>query len=683
MHGFGWIGNCLTRFKRDKRGGMMVIAGLSLPVVLGGMGLAVDLGRGLDERVMIQRVADVAALGAAVAYQANPDVNILTPVSQDIANGNQLFGAGVSAELVNDFPNPDDLSVKVTITRQLSFTLAQIVGAPATYSVSSEAFAIVSSEAPYAPPCFLALSSGNNALTTGGGGTIVAPDCSVAAVGGINNGGSLIQASNIISGAGGISNNYGDLLADSVRFATDFSNPPWNNDVPAVDDRVNQATSLFDPWSANAELDAARAQIGSFTTVPPLSDPVTPSGADWNFNWSPDAAVSAYRVGSSGIYNVPAGNYTIGRLSIAGGITVNFASGSTITVAGGFANGGNRATFGDVDLRVNGGFNSGSNGVTIGNGVLHIGAGAVNFAGANIKGNGDVVVNSPITIGGGSSLRFGNGAHLFRRFSISGGGFVVAGDGAFQANDGIDIGGNSELSVGNGSFLIGPHTNGTAINLQGSGRMFMGDGPFSANGNIVTQGGSRIRFPVTTNHYINGNMTIAGSALFGAGRYTIGGNFTNGTGGTTWPYTSPHTSIVWGETLEGQDVTGFDMAGVDVTFILGGTLNLAGGAKTKLIAPIRSLAGGQIRDMLLHSLTSNNTNWAAGAASVFVGTIHLPNSNLTMSGGSTNLSAGQCFTLIANTIAATGGAAAGSACSSIVDAYGGGSGGGGTVRLVR
>jgi hypothetical protein len=193
----------------------------------------------------------------------------------------------------------------------------------------------------------------------------------------------------------------------------------------------------------------------------------------------------------------------------------------------------------------------------------------------------------------------------------------------------------------------------------------MGDGEFSCSGGIATQGGSRLVFGATANHYLNGTMRIAGSVLFGQGRYTINGNFTNGTGGTTWPYTSTVTGQTYGNTLQGVSVSGFDMAGVNVTFILNGTVNLAGGAKTKLIAATSSASGGQIADILVDSQTSTATSWAAGANSIFVGMVHLPNSDVTMSGGTTTLSAGQCFMLTAKTISVTGGAATGSVCTSI------------------
>lgn len=684
----GWFGKVyplarqISGLARDRRGGLGTLAAITLPVTVGALGLAVDLGRGLEQRMLAQRTADVAALAAAMAFQTRDDVSLLQPVARDLAVSNGLAHARVSAALLENFPANGDRSIRVNISMDLPFTLARAVGAAASYTISSEAFALASGRPAHAAPCFLALNPNANALRVEGGATISAPTCSVAAAGEVNNQGTLISAADIISGARNITNNWGTLQANSLRFATSFSNPPWNGNVPAANRRVNQATTLIDPWAGSSELENARQQIGAFTAIPAIPNPTTPSGTHWDFNWSPAAHLAPFRSGA--VYNVPAGNYTVGRMSVAGGITVNFAPGSNITINNGFSNGGSAVNFSHANLRINGGFNSGSSGVTFGNGLLHIGSGTVSFAGTNRKGDGDVIINANVTIGGGTNFQMGHGHHRFGSLTVSGGGFVTMGNGDFQASTGVIVGGDSEISVGDGSFLFGPRSsNGNrAIDLQGGARLFMGDGPFSTNGHIVTAGGSRIRFPVTTNHFINGDMIIAGSALFGAGRYTIAGNFTNGTGGTTWPFTSPRTGITWGQTLNGVNVGGLDMAGVDVTFVLGGTVNLAGGARTRLIAPTRSVAGGQIRDMLIHSLTSANTNWAAGAHSVFVGTIYLPNSQVTMSGGTTTLSSGQCFTLIANRIAATGGAAAGSACGTMEEAYGNAGGGNGQIRLV-
>ena len=672
------------RLRANIRGGIGVIAALSLPAVIGAAGLAADLNRGLAQREIDQRAADMAALGAATAYKASASAAILQPTAQDIVAVNGLSGAAVSATLVANYPATGSQAVKVTVSQTLPYTLSRVLGFSRSYTVTAESYASLASAPAYAAPCFLALYNGSQALTTSGGATIGGTGCAVAAVGSIANGGTSITASDIISGSGAISNDYGTLSAKSLRYAGAFTNPSWNTNVPPANARVNQATTLVDPWASSRELSQARAQIGVYVAVPTLSNPTTAgkTATNWSFDYSPVAPVKAYQT-SQGNYTVPAGTYAIGKLSVAGGVSVTFQSGSTITVDSGLANAGKALTFGDVNLSVNGGFDTGSSGITIGKGTLSIGSGTATFNGTNIKGDGAVAINAVLTMGGGQKLTMGAGQHYFGGFVLSGGGSVTMGPGAFVAQKGVQIAGGSELSIGAGDVAIGPDGNSNAISVSGGANLFMGDGAFGANGNIVTSGGSRIIFGRTLNHQINGALTIDGGALFGAGRYTIKNGLTNtvGSNGGLWPFTSSFSGKTYGQSIGGQSTGGFDMVGADVTFILGGVLNLGGGAKTKLIAPFASVSGGQIADMLLHTMSGSTTAWAAGAGNNFSGTVYLPNSTVTLSGGNSTLSAGQCFVLIAYKITATGGAALGTACATMISAYG--SGGAATVRLIK
>ncbi|WEK46773.1 MAG: hypothetical protein P0Y56_00340 [Candidatus Andeanibacterium colombiense] len=657
----------LKRLLADPRASVATIAALSLPVTLGGLGLGVDLNHGYEQRLINQRAADMAALGAAMAYKASSATAVLQPTAVDITTANGLTGATVTATVVDNYPSAGSKAVKVVVKKTVPFTLARVVGLGASYTVTSEAYASLNTAAAYSAPCFLALASGSGAITLTGGATITAAGCSIAAVGSISQGATSITAADVISGTGGVSLDYGSIsVSNSLRFSTTFTYPSWNGAIPDASKRVNQSTTLTDPWATDSELLAARAQLGTYTAVPALSNPTTPTGADWTMGWSPTANVTAYRTGPyTGEYVVPAGTYNIKRLTIDGGIKVTFANNSVITVSNGVAiGGGSTIDFGNSTLYVNGGFDTGSSGIKIGNGPLWIGSGTVNFQGTNTKGTGDVIINSKLTLGGGQRLTMGAGNHSFAGLALSGGGSVALGTGNFTNTAGITIDGDSELAVSAGNVLLGPNpSGGLSANLAGSARFFMEDGTFSANGGITTQGGSRLVFGKTANHYINGSLNIAGSVLFGAGRYTINGNFVNGTGGTTWPYTSSLTGKTYGNTLEGVSVSGYDQAGVNVSFILAGTLNLAGGAKTKLIASTTSSTGSYIADMLVDSLTSSATTWGAGASNIFVGTVHLPNSTVSMSGGNATLSAGQCFTLIAAKISVTGGAQAGTACA--------------------
>ena len=657
---------------RDRRAGVSILAALSVLGLTGMGGLAVDLNRGYEMRIVNQQVADMAALAAGVAYTGSQSADVLQPTAQDLAVAQGLRDATVAATLVSDVPTSGAKAVRVTVTTPLRISLARVLGAAASYPVAAVATASLPTQG--TPACIIGLATSGNAIETQGGASINAPDCAVAGVGSVSNKGQAITAKALVSGSGSVINDYGTIVADQVRYAVDFTNPSWNTNVPAADKRVRQATSVTDPLANDATLGDARNLLGTYRTPRAPTNPVTPGGgAAWSFSSTPSAATADFREGQTSNFSVPAGRYTIDTLDIAGGIRVTFAPGSVVTVARGVTiGGGSTVTFGDGTYRINGGFSSGSSGVTFGNGELHIGQGNVSFAGTNRIGDGNVTIAAPLSLGGGATLAIGAGNHLFGGISVGGGSWLTLGNGALDVTGAITVGGDSSIIAGAGDVTLA-NPGGRAIDLSGSGCLFMGDGLFSANGDIVTAGGSRLVFGRTANHLVNGNLQIAGSVLFGAGRYTVKGGFTNGTGGTTWPYSSSITGQRWGDTLEGVSVSGYDMAGVGVTFILGGTVNLGGGAKTKLLAPASSTTGGGVADILIDSLTSVDTTWGAGSDNLFVGTVHLPNSAVTMSGGNSTQSGGRCFMLIALRVVVSGGAAAGSVCPGVNGSGGGGS----------
>ncbi len=647
------------------------MTGFSIIALMGFGALAVDVNRAHDQRVKNQMIADSAALSAAIAYvQGGRNTAILQPTAQDVVIANGLASSTATATVAADFPASGNTAVKVVVSTNVPFTLASILSSGTGFTVNATAYASLpgNTSSTY-NPCFLALSTGSTALSTSGGATISMAGCDAMAIGGIYNGGTGMTVNNLVSGSGSVGNNYGYISANLVNYSTSWSNPAWNTAIPAANKIVQQNTTLADGLASNTDLASARALLGSYTAPNTMSNPTTTGNTNWTFNYSPNAAVSGFQT-SSGNFTVPAGTYNIKTLTVAGGVSVTFAAGSNITVSAGVVNGGAALNFGNSNLSVNGGFNSGSSGVTIGNGNVSIGSGTISFAGTNTIGNGTVTMNDAVSLSGGSSLTIGAGNHSFKSLAISGGSFIKLGAGDLDVAGGISVGGSSTLAAGAGAYRLGPSTTSpnNCMTLAGSAVVIIGDGTFSCNAGISTAGGSRLVFGATTNHFINGNMTIAGSALFGAGRYTVNGNFTNGTGGTLWPYTSPVTGATYGSTLAGVSVSGYDMAGVNVSFILAGTLNLAGGAKSKLIAASTTATGGAIGDILLHSLTTTATSWGAGAQSMFAGMVHLPNSNVTMSGGTTTLASGQCFMLTANTITLSGGASTGSACSSITSA---------------
>lgn len=515
----------------DPQGAVAAIGALSLAAMLGMATVLVDLSRGYSQMISNQRTADAAALSAALAYTAaGSSATVVLPAAQDIVVANGMTNAVVTAAVVADVPSTGAKAVKVTVTTPVPFAVATALGYRGGYDVGATSYASLGGTSPIAPVCILALAPSGTGIQTSGGATIDAPDCSVAAVADITNKGTRIAAKNIVAGTGSVLNDWGTLTTSLLRFAGSFTNPSWNTNVPSSDKQVNAATSLADPLDGNTDLAAARAAIGSSTAPVAIGNPSTPAAPDWVIGWTPSINVAAYRQGNSANYVIPKGNYIIGRLSIDGGLNVQFQSGSTITVANGVSiGGGSTVKFGDVSLSVNGGFDSGSSGVTMGNGNLAIGSGTINFAGTNSFGNGPVTVNGALSLGGGATLALGSGSHAFGAVSVGGGSWLKMGTGDLDVRGGLSIDGSSTVAAGPGAVRIGADSSGRAITLSGSAVLLMGDGIFSAGGDINTAGGSRIVFGRTANHLIKGNFTIAGSALFGAvRRWTLYGNGQHG-----------------------------------------------------------------------------------------------------------------------------------------------------------
>lgn len=670
----------IWHFVADRSATVAVIGALSMSCLIGIAAFAVDINRGLQQRVVNQRVADVAALAAAVAYNAHQTTDILAPTARDLARVNGLSDATIDAKLLTDVPTQGEKAVQVTVTTYVPLMLARGMGLSGSYPVASSATARLKAPDTLVA-CILGLADSGDAVSTSGGATIDAADCTVAGVGNVANGGNRIAGKNIVSGAGSIVNQHGTIAADAIRYAVDFVNPSWNNNVPTADKRTKATTAVTDPLKDNPEITAARALLGSYDAPANIPNPKTPPGEDWVFDNSPAPNVAGFRR-PTGEYVVPPGNYAIGAMKVEGGNNVTFSDRSTITIARGVTiRGGSPVNFGNNDIKINGGFDGG-NSVTFGNGPLAIGAGRFALSGTNRIGDGTVSIAADLALSGGTTLTIGKGTHSFRSITIGGGSWLWAGAGNADVVAGIDIGGDSTLAFGDGNYRFGRASNGRSIALSGSGVMIMGDGAFSAAGSIASEGGSRLVFGRTTNHLINGELVAKGAVLFGAGRYTIAGDLTNGTGGTKWPYDSKVTGQTYGAQLEGVATNDVDMAGVNVTFVVSGTLNLGGGARTKLLASPNGTTVGTIASLLIDSATSTATSWGGGSDSIFSGAVHLPNSDVTMSGGNSTQSAGQCFMLIANRITASGGSTSGSTCAGLPGGGGSGSGGSSKVELI-
>ena len=528
------------RILAAERGTIMVMAAFALTAVMGMTGLAVEVGNGYSTKVRNQRVADMAALGAAQAYQTSQSTTVAAQVAKDIVAASGLPTTSPNLVIAAPVQVNGTSAVQVTITSAVPIRLAQVVQGSSSYNVTSTAAASLASTS--VPGCITALSGAvTNGVSLTGGTHITASGCAVVTNSGVSaTAGTSISAKQVVAGK---------VVNDE---AAQWGTPGITTTPTANNIKQNKSGAASDTVGADTRVVAGFAKVGTYTV------PTAPgSGAQaWDFSWSPTGKVASWWDSSTGTYTVPAGSYNVTSITMGGNIKVVVSDGATIRVSGNVSVSGKSITMGAVTLDIGG-----------------------------------------------------------------------------QVN----VSGGSTMTVASGNVAIGNNGSGNAINVSGGGTLSFGNGTFSANGDITSGGGSSISFGATQSHYINGNLSLSGSATFGAGAYYIDGNFTNNTGGT--------------------------MTGSDVTFFMSGALTLSGGTAMNLAAPT-SDAGGGVTDLLFATKSTAQTNLGGGASAVFAGMVYAPNSNMVMDGGAGATGNGRCFAVVVNTFTMNGGTAAGVACTS-------------------
>jgi hypothetical protein len=470
---------------RDRKAAVSVLGALALPSVIGASALAVELGAGYNARVENQRVADLAALSAALAYvdqQRNP-----TTVRDDVIQGTAAAiaaNAGIPSTQVNATKTGN--RINVVITSSVRLRLAGLIFPRATYNINSLGIATITYQAPVAGSpgrsttspvgCIMAMKSGGTGVSLTGGTTVNASGCPVIANGGVSlTSGTTLNVESVTAG--------GAVYDQAAQW-----NSPGIRKTGTI--TQNAGTPAVDPLADNSVLNAAFGKLGSFT-APTL--PAIPTGTDLTGIWSSGLTFNGKTATwANNTHTFPPGTYNIRNLTNQGGMTIVFQGpGTVVTVSG-----------------------------------------TVSF-GAQVKvEDGDVTFGQSLSIPGGSTLSLGKGGHNFGgNLTLGGGSTVTIGAGNVNIVGGIDQSGGGNLTFGAGDYAIGKLSSGNAINQGGGARMTFGNGAFSANGNIVTAGGTYLTFGQTAYHYVNGNMNLSGNAVLGSGFYIVNGNFTNGTGG--------------------------------------------------------------------------------------------------------------------------------------------------------
>jgi Flp pilus assembly protein TadG len=609
------IATILRRLRNDVRGGVALIGALALTSIVGMGAFAVEVSQGYAARASNQRIADMAALAGALAYNVNSSTSEMTATAKAVVAAQGLAASAATVSLVTDAATSKQL-VQVTVTTSVPLSLARVLTSALSYDVQAVGSATTSTTTTTTPPCISTLHS---ATTTGvvlsGGVSISAPNCAINSNGRVEvpwgtyiTAKQVVAASSVINPGSGITTTptANNIQANKAGAASDWMQD--NSSLKAMLCAVNKLTGTSDADYAD----------GNTVCTTPLATVVaqtSTSTQDWNTGYVALSGIphiyqtSAY----SCQYNIPAGNYDLRDVTINGGCSMTFATGSTVKIRN-LNMSGSGMTMGDGDFTVTGtfGFNSGSL-ITIGNGNHYFGS--LNVTGGRTLriGSGDLTVNGSITEAGGSYI------------------YIATGVGQT-----VTIGGSSgtAINIGGGSFLCFTPASGSNCSAPTAAA-----GTFSANGQVVTSGGSTIAFPKASTHVINGALSLNGSSTFGSGTYYINGNFTNNTGGT--------------------------MSGSNVSFALSGTFTLSGGTSLDLAAPSSSGSYG-VPGILIATKSTSATSIGGGSQNKYAGLVYAPKSDMTVSGGAALSSNGtNCLMLILKTLTLSGGTTVASTCSSL------------------
>ena len=603
----------------------MLLAAFALTAVMGMSSLAVEVGSGYATKVRNQRVADMAALGAALAYKnGGQSTATAQQVAQDIVVANGLPAS--SATVYVPVTIGTTTAVQVVITTAVPIKLGSFLTSSPTYNVTNVAAASLTTSG--GGGCITALGTSSTAVSATGGASILANNCGVSTNGTVYsaNTSAKVTAKSItaavINDASSSWGGHGITTTPSANNFTVKANGASDGVIGGSD--VKQALCYVNKLTLQSDSDYADNNTTCTSQLATTTSPgASGSTTDVNFvSGTPAPGYATYYNSGTKTYTLPGGPYTFRNITIGGGVTVNFGNG---------------------DLRADS--------------ITHNGS-------AVIIGNGSVVITNALTYGSGS-LTIGNGTHYFGTLSVCGGCTLTVGSGNFSVQNTLTESGGSYIRIGLASddnVTISNSGNATnAIDVSGGSWLCFtagcttpsaAAGKFSVNGSIATSGGSGLITPIAATHVINGDLNLNGSSTLGSGLYVIKGNFTNNTGGT--------------------------MTGVAVTFALGGTFNLAGGTTVDLAAPPAGSAYG-ITDMLVLTKSTAGTTIGGGSSDKYSGMVYAPKSALSVSGGaSISANGSACLMVTVSTVAVSGsGVLNSSGCSSLS------SGGGATVALIQ
>jgi Flp pilus assembly protein TadG len=382
------------RFQRDQDGSFVIISALTMPVLIGMVGLGAEVTLWYNKHQTQQNAADSTAISAATNYWFNPEGNLSTQAAGVAAAYGYVNGQNGTTITVHRPPTSGNYTTKQTavevIVQQTQSRLFSKLWNNQPQSISARAVAYATG----GNGCVLALSgSASKAIDVSGTADLLLTKCSLqsnsAASDALNVGGSSQVTALSVDAVGGVVGGGNITTDNGVHTGTDPATDPYANvamPAPPAGNCVNLANGAIpQPNTFYCKLDFHNA-----------SDNITLAPGTY-FIGSGDMKVnSGATVTGTGVTLVfTKSTSQYGKIDIEGG-TLNLTAPTTGPTAG-IAVFGDRNAPSSIDFTFNG--NSTMN-IT---GAIYVPTGTVNYSGGQYSPDSCLqVIGNKVNITGNS-----------------------------------------------------------------------------------------------------------------------------------------------------------------------------------------------------------------------------------------------------------------------------------------
>lgn len=400
--------NNLRRFTKQEHGAIAVMFALMLPVIVGLIGLGVEVGLWYSVKRNLQGAADAAAIAAAYEISDGSSSATIASTAESDASRNG-YNTSIGTITVNIPPTSGSYTtntnaVEVILTETRTMLFGNVISDSADVTISSRAVALSGGDG---DACVLALNtsvakalefSGNSAINTAG--------CIIA---------SNSSASDSIKISGSA-----NVTADSLQTVGDYTTQ-GSATLNVTSAPATNASSVTDPYADLSVPSYSGCDETEFKNTPGSTDTISPSSTTTPYVFCDGLDVKGTLNLDPGIYVVDGGTFNVNatatitgtnvtiiltsssgsdhaKYTMNGSATINLSAPSSGDYSGILMYRDRTAT--DEDNTLNG------NASAIFNGALYFPSSTLKFEGNSSSGGGSCtqLIADTIQITGGTSI---------------------------------------------------------------------------------------------------------------------------------------------------------------------------------------------------------------------------------------------------------------------------------------